>query len=392
ASGAGLTVLAEPGPLPPMAGDHDYDTALARLRERSDVDAVLVAHAPPLEQPDSDLPTILARHAAHDTRPLVCHRPHLRGLTEELQEPHSGTRVPACGDVGAALRALADARDFARRGLAEPGSIVEPDDLAPSTARELLAPHVQRLAPGQRAVLDEETTIRLLECYGLTVLASTLVSSAAEAEAAAKQLGWPVALKTRDEALRHRADLGGVQLGLQGPQELRQAMTRMRHDLAGRGEAGYEVQVMAEPGVACVLRGVEGELYCPVLSFGLGGDAVELLDDVAYRIPPLTDVDVHAMVRAVNASPRLFGHRGLPALDVAALEDVVSRVAVLTDDLPEVREIEFNPILVGQQGAPVLAAHIEVARPARWDTGRRALPAGDVQGVQVDEGRPDAVP
>lgn len=80
------------------------------------------------------------------------------------------------------------------------------------------------------------------------------------------------------------------------------------------------------------------------------------------------------MVRSAKASPRLFGHRGLPVLDVRALENVVARVSVLTDDLPEVREVRLNPVLVGRRGAAVLAAVVEISPPWRADSGRRVLP------------------
>ena len=95
---------------------------------------------------------------------------------------------------------------------------------------------------------------------------------------------------------------------------------------------------------ACVVRSVEDPLFGPIISFGLAGDASDLLGDVAYGVPPLTDVDVAELVRSARAAPRLFGYRGLPALDVAALEDLIARVAVLADDLPELRSLELNPV------------------------------------------------
>jgi acyl-CoA synthetase (NDP forming) len=133
---------------------------------------------------------------------------------------------------------------------------------------------------------------------------------------------------------------------------------------------------MAPGGVACVLRTMEDALFGPVVSFGLAGDAWELLGDVAHRIPPLTDVDVADLVRSVRAAPRLTGYRGAPPTDVAALEDVIARVAQLADDLPEVAELEVNPVLVGERGAHVVGATVRLARPSgRTDSGRRTLPS-----------------
>ncbi|GMA25766.1 hypothetical protein GCM10025864_35250 [Luteimicrobium album] len=110
------------------------------------------------------------------------------------------------------------------------------------------------------------------------------------------------------------------------------------------------------------------------MSFGLSGDAVDLLGDVAYGVPPLTDVDVAAMIRRVRAAPRLFGYRGAPGVDVAALEDLVGRVSVLADDLPEVASLELAPVVVAPHSLAVLGARATLAPPRRVDALRRALP------------------
>ena len=131
------------------------------------------------------------------------------------------------------------------------------------------------------------------------------------------RIGWPVALKTTVPALRHRADLGGVRLDVarrgraarrRGPGPGARGGPR-----AADGDAPLEVQAMAPHGSACVVRSVEDPLFGPIISFGLSGDASDLLGDVAYGVPPLTDVDVAELVRTARAAPRLFGYRGLPA-------------------------------------------------------------------------------
>ena len=134
---------------------------------------------------------------------------------------------------------------------------------------------------------------------------------------------------------------------------------------------------MAPLGVACVVRTREDPLFGPVVSFGLGGDASELLGDVAHRIPPLTDVDVADLVRSVRAAPKLFGHRGAAPVDVPALEDLLARVATLADELPEVAELVLNPVVVATTGLAVLDARIRLVRgPERSDTARRELAGG----------------
>ncbi len=375
--------LSGPG-LPALAGAEDYARELARLREDDSWDALVVAHVPPLGGGDPAIWRAIARAAADEGRPVLAAVEGLLGLTPELGS--DGRVVPAYGTAADAVASLAGAVAHGRWRQEDRGELVDPSGIAPARARELLAPVLHDLEPGETVRLDPAAVEDLLDCYGLGLVPSRSVTTVEEAVAAAEELGWPVALKTRDEVLRHRADLGGVRLDLRTAAELTTAMTTMTRDLeaVGRQVAGFDIQVMAPPGVACVVRGTEDELYGPVVSFGLGGDAVELLDDVSYRIPPLTDVDVSQMIRSAKASPRLFGHRGLPVLDVRALENVVARISVLTDDLPEVRQILLNPVLVGRRGAALLSAVVEVSPPGRADSGRRVLPGVGSSGAKME--------
>ncbi len=129
---------------------------------------------------------------------------------------------------------------------------------------------------------------------------------------AAARLGYPVALKTTDPHLRHRLDLGGVVLNIEDESQLRAAITTMKRALASFGTSDFEVQSMAATGQTVIVRAIEDPLIGPVLSFGMAGDAVNLLDDWAHRVPPLTDQDISRMVRAPKASKKLFGHQAFP--------------------------------------------------------------------------------
>ena len=177
------------------------------------------------------------------------------------------------------------------------------------------------------------------------------------------------------EELAGRQDLRGVRLGLATPDALRSAMLEMREAL-GANACTLAVQTMVGLGVACQVRSTEDPLFGPVVSFGVEGDPIDLMGDIGYRIPPLTEVDVADLVRSVKAAPKLFGHRGAPPLDVDALEDVVARVAVLADAVPEVAELRLAPVLVAERGATVLDAVVQLAASqSRTDPDRRTLPS-----------------
>src|SRR5680860_732677 len=139
-------------------------------------------------------------------------------------------------------------------------------------------------------------------------------------------------------------------------------------------ETSFVVQHVAPEGASCVLRTMEDGLFGPLISFALAGDASDLLGDVAHRIPPLTDVDVGQLIRSVRAAPRLTGYRGAPPLDVTALEDIVARLSCLADDLPQVAELELNPVIVAESGVAIAGVTAVLSHPAgRTDGARRSL-------------------
>ncbi|WP_445154598.1 bifunctional acetate--CoA ligase family protein/GNAT family N-acetyltransferase [Arthrobacter sp. Hor0625] len=287
-------------------------------------------------------------------------------------EPAPG--VPCYSNPGAAVAALAAVVRYAQWVVRDQGLFVEPDGCDPEAAHEDLEELLRPVGGEQLVRLEPAAAAKLLGRYGIRVLPSEGFEDEDQAVAAADRLGWPVALKTTDPALRHRLDLGGVRLDIQDADSLRRNIVQMRRSLQRYGSPSLEVQSMAPVGQACTFRAIEDPLLGPVVSFGLAGDAVNLLDDWAHRVPPLSGSDVHDFIRAPRASRKLFGYQGLPAVDVAALEDLAARLTRLKDNHPEIALVEFNPVLAGPDGAVILAADVRIANAAqRTDTARRAM-------------------
>ena len=131
---------------------------------------------------------------------------------------------------------------------------------------------------------------------------------------------------------------------------------------------------MAAAGVPVVVRSTEDPSLGPVVSLSLAGDATDLLDDIAYAIPPLSEQAASALVDAPATAVKLRGVRGLPPADRAALADIVVRVGLLAEDLPEVAQLELYPVVVARSGAAVVGARVDLARaPNRTDGARRVL-------------------
>jgi len=379
ASAAGLVVSGHVELLPEDSTPDQVRAAVDALYADPDSDVVVVVRIPTVGEPDTVLPSAVAHAAARTHRTTVACIFDLHGLTAELTAVDAEGRqwvVPAYSTPEDAALALGHAARYAAWRGQDRGRPLHPEGVETRAARRLVAGWLAAEASGDAALLlDDERTAQLLGTVGIDVLPSTRVHDADEAVAAAERIGWPVALKTTVPALRHRADLGAVRLDVADEVELRADVAQVLALAAGfdapAGVPPLEVQAMAPHGSACVVRSVEDPLFGPIISFGLSGDASDLLGDVAYGVPPLTDVDVAELVRAARAAPRLFGYRGLPALDVAALEDLIARIAVLADDLPELRSLELNPVVVSEHGAVVLGARAAVSRADRADATRR---------------------
>jgi len=292
--------------------------------------------------------------------------------------------VPAYSSPGNAVAALAAVVRYAQWRRRDFGETVEPDGIDKDRAEDLVASHLARISGAELLTLDAAGTAELLACYGIRVLESVPFETEDQAVAAAERLGWPVALKATDQYLRHRLDLGGVRLNIIDEAALRGNIRHMRQMLAAAGAGGLEIQAMAPSGQGCVVRGLEDPLLGPLLSFGLAGDAVNLLGDWAHAIPPLSTTDLAELVRSPRAARKLFGYQGLPAVDIAALEDLINRVATLKDHHPEVAVLEFNPVMVSGDGITVLSADVRLGNPeVRTDSARRAMSAwgGPVPGA-----------
>jgi acyl-CoA synthetase (NDP forming) len=378
ASSSGLEVSGQVELLPEDADDDTVRSTVARLYADPDSDVVVVVRIPTVGEGSSTLPTEVARAAATTGKATVACLLDLHGMTPALTALDDHGRswtVPAYSTPEDAALALGRAARYAVWRAGDRGRRLHPTGADTRAARRLVARWLGE-GDGSGAVALEPVRAReLLATVGVEVVPSYPVHDADEAVDVARAIGFPVALKTTVPALRHRADLGGVRLDVADETELRadvdEVLALSAAHRGDRSDAPLEVQSMAPHGSACVVRTTEDPLFGPIVSFGLAGDASDLLGDVSYGFPPVTDVDVADLVRSARAAPRLFGYRGLPPVDVAALEDLIARVSVLADDLPELRMLELNPVVVSEHGSVVLGVRVTLAPADRADVTRR---------------------
>lgn len=351
------------------AGAEQFERTLAAVLGDEGIDAVVTVFAPVLGTEADDVAAAIARAATGSSKPVVA---NFLGLAEgppglRTQE----SRVPSFCFPEPAVRALARACEYGDWRARDPGRPVCFDDIDPSPAQATVAA-VLAAEPAGRW-LDPAEAGRVLGAYGIPSAESELASDSAAAVAAADRIGYPVALKASGPALVHKTEMGGVRLGLHSPEEVRRTYDAMK-DALGQGMEAALVQAMAPPGVETIVGVVNDESFGPLVMFGSGGTAVELFADRAFRILPMTDADAHDLVQATRGARLLSGYRGSEPVDVGALERLLLRVARLVDDIPEIVEMDMNPVICGPWGVLAVDVKIRLApAPTRPDETVRRL-------------------
>ena len=222
--------------------------------------------------------------------------------------------------------------------------------------------------------LSTEETHAVLTAMKLPLAPSSLAASAEAAAKIACKIGFPVAVKLASHKIVHKTESGAVRLNLQNEQDVREAFDDIRRRLEQRGQRdvmeGVLVQPMLTGGIEVMVGMARDQLFGPLIAFGLGGIHVEILGDVQFRITPLTDRDAAQMVREINGYRLLQDYRGRPAADLKAIEDVLLRVSRLSEEIPEISELDLNPIftLPDAQGCKIVDARIRMQHSAALST------------------------
>jgi acetyl coenzyme A synthetase (ADP forming)-like protein len=190
----------------------------------------------------------------------------------------------------------------------------------------------------------------LLGCYGIRFVNMAVARTADEAAALASKLGFPVVVKLDSSSLVHKTDVGGVVLGLNSDTEVRQAVNDIGARLAKLGREseiqGMIVQEMVKGGIETIAGVTQDPSFGPLIMFGSGGVYAELVKDVTLRLHPLTDLDAKAMVVSIKMAKLFEGFRGAPPSDIKSVEDLLLRLSAMVEDLPQIGELDLNPVFV----------------------------------------------
>ena len=325
-----------------------YEQVLPPLLRDPGIDAVIVLFVPPVVAGAEDVSAAIARAAetaAVPDKPVLASVISASGVPEGLLD----SRASAFAFPEAAARALGRAADRAawlRRPQGRPQS---PAGIDTAVARLIVRD------AGERWLMPSEAR-ELLSAYGIPLVAERAAATVDDAVAAAEALGYPVVVKTAVAGV-HKTERGGVALDLRDEAAVREAAERIGPP--------FIVQPLVRGGVELLVGAVEDPVFGPLVAVGPGGTMAELIGSAGFRLAPLTDVDADELVHGGKAGRLLSGYRGAPPADTDAVADLLLRIGSLADDLPEVAELDLNPVIARPDGCIVVDARVRVAPPAR---------------------------
>jgi len=332
-----------------------YERGVRLLLDDPNVDSLIVLFVPPLPEGAGVVAEAIRQGATGAGKPVITCFMGFHGLGDAALR---AARIPSYVFPEAAASALARAVQYGRWRARPEGRAALRGPVSASAAREVVARGARErwLAPAEVEAV--------LEAYGIPTPASGFARSPEAAAALATEIGFPVAVKLASETLTHKSDVGGVVLAVADEAGVRAAFAGIlaRLSVAGVASAmaGVVVQAMAPRGVETFVGMTQAANYGPLIAFGLGGVAVEVWKDVVFRVHPLTDVDAREMLDQIRGRALLDGFRGGPVADREALVDVLLRVSRLVGDLPEIRELDLNPLIARGPGQGVLAVDARI--------------------------------
>ena len=279
-------------------------------------------------------------------------------------------KIPAYGYPEAAAGALARAARYGEWRAAPHTLIPGFSDVHAAEARALIRGFLAQAPDG--GWLPPADVTALLRLYGIPLVAATEARTEDDAVAAATAVGYPVVVKADVPGLVHKTDAGAVLLDLRTEDDVRAGYRQLAGQFGGR-LTGVLVEPMITGGTEVIIGVRDDQMFGPLVVFGLGGVATEVLADHAARLAPLTETDANTLINSIRSAPLLHGHRGAPAADIPALCEVLMRVSRLADDLPEVTELDLNPVIARQLGAVAVDARIRVTPQVPQDPFLRRL-------------------
>jgi acetyl coenzyme A synthetase (ADP forming)-like protein len=336
------------------ASSHDYVRSLEAVLEDPEIDAVIVTSVPPVLFDPTELMVRITQVSRRSRKPVlsVFMAPEEFYDTVHRIEGHP----PLYRFPESAVRAIASMCRYAEWKQKPIDAVPELGDVDDAA--------VERTIAGVEGWLEADSARAVLEAYRLPLVAQRSVASEVEAEAAAREIGFPCVLKAAGRRLVHKSDVGGVVLGIGNPAALIAAARDMRARLVAAGLGaeleGFVVQEQVPAGREVLIGASRDPRVGPIIGFGLGGKYVEAIRDVSFRLSPLSRSEARELMGAIRGARILQGLRGEAPVDQAVLEDIILRIAQLMTRHPAIQELDLNPVIAHEAGRRTVIADVRM--------------------------------
>ena len=336
------------------ASPEEFEKILNLLAADKGNDAVLTIFIPPTVEEPHAMENTIKRVAPvfwEHGKPLLACFIGQRGVEGGLGS--GGKFVPCYLFPEDAATALSKAVQYNELISSPRGSVPQLSDINRERARKIIETELTRSAK-RPLWLSAVDIYELLSCYGIRMAETLVAKTTVEASELAKKIGFPVVVKLHSSTITHKTEVGGVVMDVKSSAEVGKAYDQIKSKLkAIRREnemEGVTVQRMVKEGIEVIVGVTQDRSFGPLIMFGLGGIYAELLKDVAIKLHPLTDLDAKELISSIKMSMLFDGFRGSPLADKAALEDLLLRISELVEDVPEIIELDLNPVKSMPQG------------------------------------------
>ena len=338
-----------------FATEEQYAKAVETMLKADEIDALIVLHVSVRAKDNDPVAAGIARgiraarQATGRTKPV-----YICWMAEgDLERTFTveGVTIPTYPHPEIPVRIISRALAYEAWRRQSIGQVPNYSGVDLSKAKSICAAALSERGSGW---LTTEETHALLTAMRLPLVQRMVATSAEEAAKLARKVGFPVAVKLVSHKVLHKTEMGGVRLNLADENDVRGAFEAIRSRLVQdhklEAMEGVLIQPMQSAGIEVMAGMTRDPLFGPLLAFGLGGIHVEILGDVQFRIAPLTDRDATAMIHEIKGYRLLQGYRGQPAADIKAIEDILLRISHLVEEIPEITELDLNPIFALPEG------------------------------------------
>jgi acyl-CoA synthetase (NDP forming)/GNAT superfamily N-acetyltransferase len=318
------------------------------------VDAVLTVFTGIAITDGAAMDDAIAAAAAASDKPVIAVAVGAPATTREL--PGVARRLPTFTFAEEAAVALGVAHRYAQQQ-ADPQPLpTRPHGVDPTAAQALID---TAMGDGREWLVPEDA-FALLESYGIAVCPHAVVTDPDAAAEAAARLGYPLVAKLAVPGM-HKTEAGGIRLGIADEAHLRTAVL----ELADLGDGRVLLQPMIRGGTELIVGSVHDAQCGPLVMIGAGGVLTDILGDRAFGLAPLSEPEADRLISSLRSARLLDGYRGAPVVDRAAVNDLLVRLGALVDDLPEIAELDINPLIAGADGLHAVDVRVRVAAPPR---------------------------